>query len=271
MTLADAPYGIKTPEQLLTQGVDLYTCYTFKHDVRTTHNISLSADYRKIADTVLALNPDYWGSSQKEQLHLGLQYFFRKDNRDFFAYPLKGYYLKSGIQFQASHDLRLLYSQLFINAQYYWKLGNRWFASEALSAGVSLKNKKAYIWDQALGYKESPLRGYEYHVIDGQHFVGINSSLRYNIFPKTVFVLHWLPIPKINKPHFALYATTFLDMGGACHGYAGPDNHLSNQFLYSGGISLDLVTYYDLTFSLCYSMNKQREHGFYFEVNIPLK
>ncbi|MCL1973562.1 MAG: hypothetical protein FWG54_01935, partial [Bacteroidetes bacterium] len=104
MTEADAPFGVKTPDLLLTQGVDLFVLYTFKHDVRTTHNILLAADYKKIADTVLTLNPHYWGNAQKERVNLNLHYFFRKDNRNYIAYPLKGYFLKIGTQFYASQD-----------------------------------------------------------------------------------------------------------------------------------------------------------------------
>ncbi|MCL2738025.1 MAG: hypothetical protein FWE30_01095 [Bacteroidales bacterium] len=270
MTVEDAPFNVKMPDQLLEQSFNLFAHYTFRYDVRTTHNFALSSGYQKIADTVLTLNPDYWGLNRNERIYLNFKYFFKKDNRDYIAYPLKGYFLKTEGRLYVSHDLGVRYAQLNANAQYYWKLGHRWYASEKFTAGASIKNTRAYILDQALGYEESALRGYEYYVIDGQHYANLNSSIRYNLMPKTIYVLHWLSaLPKFNKIHFALYATAFFDMGAVYHRYPGPNNYLSNRFLYSGGIGLDLVTYYDIVFVLNYSMNRQGERGLYFSLKLP--
>jgi len=270
MTDEDAPLSLKTPEFILNQGIGWSLNYTFKHNVRTTHNVSFYGDYRKIADTVLVIHPEYWGDDRTERLNLQLQYFFKKDHRDYIPYPRKGYLLKTGAHIYTTTDLSVRYAQLYMNAHYYWNPGGRWYVSEKLAAGISAKNVKAYILDQALGYGEGALRGYEYHVVDGQHYINLNSTLKYNILPKTVFVINWLSaLSKFNKIHFALYANTFFDMGIAYHRYPGTTNHLSNRFLYSGGVGLDLVTYYDMVFSLHYSMNKQQEHGLFFAFKLP--
>jgi outer membrane protein assembly factor BamA len=271
MTLEDAPLKIKRPDLFLSQSVSGYLNYTYRHDVRRTHNISFGYEYKKISDTILQINPDFWGNSRTERLNLSLQYFFRVDQRDYIAFPLKGHYLKTEGNIYLSDDLSVRYFQAKGNAQYYWTLGNRWYASERLTAGLSLKNAKAYILDRALGYEENVLRGYEYHVIDGQHFIASNSTLRYNIIPKRVFIIDWLSaLPKFNKIHYALYAHTFIDIGCTYHHYPNLDNHLSNMLLYGSGVGFDFVTYYDMVFSLSFAINRQKEHGFYFSFKLPI-
>ena len=270
MTVDDAPLRMKTPNQILKQNISWYLNYTYRHDVRTTHNLYIGLEHKKMADTILLINPDYWGNDQRERLNATLQYFFRTDQRDYTPYPLKGYYLKIGGNLFVTNDLSVRYLQLNTNAQYYWDLGKRWYAAGRITAGISIKNTKAYILDQALGYGENVLRGYEYHVVDGQHFAALNSTLRYNIVPKKVFVINWLSkLSKFNKIHFAFYANAFWDMGVTSHQYLAPFNYLSNQFLYSGGLGIDLVTYYDIILTLNYSINKQNDRGFYFSFKLP--
>ena len=270
MTISDTPLSIKTPDLILEQSLDLFFHYTYRYNVRITHNVSLFSEYKKIADTILLVNPNYWGNSHRERLNLQLQYFFKTDQRDYAPYPLKGYFLKVGANLYASHDLSVRYAQLNANAQYFKKWSDRWFSEERITAGVSAKNRKAYVLDQALGYGENVLRGYEYHVIDGQYYTTLNNTIKYNIVPKTIFVVNWLSaLPKFNKIHFALYAHAFVDMGAAFHHYPDPSNQLSNQFLYSGGVGLDLVTYYDIVFTLSYSINRQGERGIYFSFKLP--
>jgi len=272
MTIDDAPLQLKIPEQMLYESAYGYIAYTYRHDARRTHNVSVGYEYKKIADTLLLINPDYWGNQRSARTNLSLQYFFKVEQRDFIPFPLKGYYLKMEGNFYVSTDLSVRYFQAKGNAQYYLPLGGRWFVSERLTAGVSMKNTKAYILDQALGYDEHVLRGYEYHVIDGQHYAALNSTLRFNIIPTKIFVIEWLSaLSKFNKIHYALYAHTFIDMGAALHRYPNRENHLSNQFLYSSGIGLDFVTYYDIVLSLSYSINRQREKGLYFSFKLPLE
>jgi outer membrane protein assembly factor BamA len=270
MTIDDAPLQLKVADQFLTQNIRGYFNYTYRHDVRRTHNVSFGYEYKKIADTIIAINSHYWGNQRRERMNMNLQYFFRVDQRDYIPYPLRGYFLKTEGNIFVTNDLSVRYAQVRANAQYYLPLGNRWFAAGKMTAGASVKNTKAYILDKALGYGEDVLRGYEYHVVDGQYFTSVNTTLRFTIIPKKIFVINWLSaLSKFNKIHYALYSHTFVDMGIAFHQYPDLSNHLSNQFLYSGGVGLDLVTYYDIVFTLSFSMNKQREHGVYFSFKLP--
>jgi len=43
-----------------------------------------------------------------------------------------------------------------------------------------------------------------------------------------------------------------------------PDNtRLSNKFIFGGGLGIDFVTYYDAVLRLEYSVNSEKEFGFF--------
>ena len=270
ITKEDSPLPLKVKDDFLTQGLQWYVNYSYRPHVRAVHNVNFSYAHTKLADTVLALNPHYWGSNDTERLNLDLQYFFRVDERDYSPFPTKGFYLKTGARFYFSNNWAIRYIQANANAQYYLPLHERWFAGGKITAGTSAKNARAYTLDRALGYGENVIRGYEYHVVDGQHFASFNGSIFYKIMPKKVIVINWLSaLSKFNKIHFTLYAHAFFDMGAAFHSYPDSFNRLSNQFLYSTGLGLDLVTYYDIILNVNYSINKQGEKGFHLSLKLP--
>jgi len=120
------------------------------------------------------------------------------------------------------------------------------------------------------------LRGYEYIVADGQSFVIFNNTLKFNILKKRTFTLNWLSfLPKFNKIHLSIYANAHFDAGYARNKWDYHLNSLSNQWLYAGGLGLDLVTYYDMVIGIDYSVNKQCNHGFFswknffFSIKVP--
>jgi hypothetical protein len=57
-------------------------------------------------------------------------------------------------------------------------------------------------------------------------------------------------------------------------GYANSEHvinsKLTNEFLYSGGLGIDLVTYYDKVLRIEYSLNKFGEHGIFFHLAAPI-
>ena len=77
---------------------------------------------------------------------------------------------------------------------------------------------------------------------------------------------------------FAVYLKTYFDMGYArnydFYEVEGQNTRLSNKFLYGTGVGLDIVTFYDLVLRLEYSINAERETGFFFnfkkEFNLQL-
>ncbi|MDD4639710.1 MAG: hypothetical protein PHT63_08180, partial [Bacteroidales bacterium] len=152
-------------------------------------------------------------------------------------------------------------------AQYFLPLGKRWYLATALTAGISATNTQGYIYNRAIGYKYASMRGYEYYVIDGQHYFVFNPTLRYQILPTKIINLHLFPfLKKFNKMHLTIYGKSYFDTGYAYHPNPAPGNTLANNFIYSGGLGIDLVTYYDINLSLDYSFNQLGDSGFFFSI-----
>jgi len=241
--------------------------YTFKPKIRISHSFAFNYESIYISDTILKLNPKYWGGENTVRKGIGFNYAHTSDQRDNIQYPLEGYFIKEEFRGYLSLDNSLKYGQIRANLQYYYPLSKRWNISANLSAGVSKKNTEAYIFDSAIGYENVILRGYEYYVADGQHYITFNPTLKYKIMPTVITVIDFLSfLPQFNKVHFTLYGKAFFDMGYSYHSYPNYSNFLSNKFLCSGGIGLDIVSYYDLNLSIDYSFNQLKEHGFFLSI-----
>jgi hypothetical protein len=241
--------------------------YTYRPKIRLSHSFTFSYEKKSISDTILHLNPRYWGTLDTIRSGFGLKYSFISDQRDNIQYPLEGYYIESSFRGYINSTHSLKYGQVRTNLQYFHTLAHRWFFSANFSAGISKKNREAYVFDRAIGYDNVFLRGYEYYVNDGQHYFTLNPTLKYNILPTKVTVINFLSfLPKFNKIHFTIYGKLFFDTGYSYHAYPQYSNYLSNKFLCSGGFGFDIVSYYDINLSIDYSFNQLKEHGFFFSI-----
>ena len=103
-------------------------------------------------------------------------------------------------------------------------------------------------------------------MIDGQRTAIARSSIRYQLFD-TVKQLNWLHIRQFNTLPIAAYITAFADAG-----YVGStvakeyQSRLANQLLAGAGMSLDIVTYYNLVVRLSGAVNREGKGGFYFNL-----
>jgi len=273
----DKPARYNLPDVILEKSLDTRINYTFRPNIRTLHHLSFMHEYSMLADTVLKINPHYWGNDRLQRNAFRLNYRYRLDQRDYHPYPLNGYFLQAGMNTYITSDASVRYAQLILGLQYFKQIQkSRWYVSTVFTGGYSIANKQAYILEKAIGYDNNMMRGYEYTVADGQVFAISNNTLKFNILKKKTFTLNWLAfLPQFNKIHLTIYANAHFDMGYAYNKWDYQLNTLSNQFLYAGGLGIDLVTYYDMVIGIDYSVNKQCEHGFlswknfFFSIKVP--
>lgn len=280
-TVNDKPRRENIPDVMLKTEVESRVNYYYRPNIRTTHNVAFYHVYTQLADTVLRMNPHYWGSDNTLRNAFRLNYWYTHDERDYHPYPLSGYYVRTGLNTYLTSDAALRYAQLTLNLQYFRPLSTRWFVSTAFSGGLSAKNQPAYILDRAIGYDNVMLRGYEYTIADGQAYAVSNNTLKYNLLKTKVYTLGWLQwLPKFSKIPIAVYSNLHVDMGYAHNKYHAnntQNNTLSNQLLWAAGVGLDVVTYYDLVIGVDYSFTKQtvlkKEDGgwggIYFSIKVP--
>jgi len=242
------------------------------------HNLyirqSLETFYKKsgVEDTIVKLNPNYYGVQQKTIDYFSLQYRFTYDYRDYKPYPLKGYMLdaiiiKDGIGVLSNETTNNL--SFYGSAKGYTKLFKRTYFTGALKGRYMPVYKPMYYFNRALGFNEL-VRGYEYYVVDGQSFAVAKANVRFQVIKPRVIHAPIKSFKKFNHMMYALYVGPFADAGFVHDDYFGTLNPLANQYLLGAGIGIDLIAYYDLVFRVEFSVNRLQQTGIFLHLNAPL-
>jgi hypothetical protein len=100
-------------------------------------------------------------------------------------------------------------------------------------------------------------------VIDGQHYGLLKTSLRWAILPFRKVKLKFLKSNKFNTLPLAFYANFNFDMGYVMDNQFNKGNPLAGSLLLGGGLGIDVITFYDISWRAEYSINKNFEHGFF--------
>ena len=262
---------VKDPEHYLDKTFKAAVNYTYRPGHRNSHILSLGYQKTRLRDTVLKINPYYWCTNRLVNDTYTVAYNYNHERRNDKAYPTTGYYAGTEIKVAAADRFNFFYSYMNLKLQYYNEFYPRWYWSSRLNAGTSFKNKRAYIYDQHVGYDDKIITGYDYYVIDGQHFSILNNDIRFCLMPKrTVHLSSSEKAPQFTKIHFALYAKLALDIGYVRDKYRNDTNTLANTFLCGSGLGLDLASFYDIVLNFSYAINKMGEGAFFFGIKAPI-
>jgi outer membrane protein assembly factor BamA len=241
------------------------TGMTISHrpDIAQTHHFSLNYIINTIQDTIAQMNPDYFLDGRTRQAFVHLSYNYVADHRDIRAYPLNGYNFRLSLNkmgLSANHDINTL--SLLLSYSYYFPVYKKWYALLNMQGRVSFPERQPYYNQQGLGYGSSTLRGYDYYVIDGQHFAICRTALKYELL-KTKFTNPFLKGDQFKTLPLAIYLKTYAETGYVQDNYYTKNNHMANKWLVSGGVGIDIFTVYDAAISLEYTWNAQREGNFF--------
>lgn len=262
---------VKDPDNYLDRTFEGDINYSYRPGIRNTHRVNVGFQRIHLGDTVLKINPHYWGTDKLTNNLFKVTYTFSHEHRDYAVYPTKGYFTNTEVKTIAADDFHFFYGSLILRLQYYKDLSTRWFWSSRLNAGVTFRNKQANFLDRNVGYDEKNIIGYDYYVIDGPHFAILNNDIRFCLMPKRIFnVGSWDKLRKFSKIHFALYAKLSYDMAYINDKYRQPSNTLANTYIWGSGIGLDLATYYDIVLNCSYAINKIGERGLFFGIKAPI-
>ncbi len=239
----------------------------------STHAVDINYFRNRIKDTITEINPHYFLDGRLEQQYLQLGYRFFHDKRDLVAYPQRGYVVDVRTQklgLGVYDDINLWRLTVLFN--HYVPLSSRWSAATTLNAYASGPRRQPYANFLGLGFQNLWLRGYETYTIQGQHFALQQNDLRWQAF-STVFNLdRIIPFDQFNKIPMALYLKAFYDHGGVSNSVSYPlEQRLNNRYLYSAGVGLDVVSFYDFVFRVGYpilvSSGVDRQYFFSFRAS----
>jgi len=246
--------------------------YVYRPYINNSHNFYLNFFEYNVSDTIIKLNPDFLVNKNSHLEAFTLDYIFARDNRDIKAYPLKGSYFELFIGQTLSIPFRATsFSSTIIIPSYYkyFELSNNLYFSTGINLKISYNNTYSYFYSKALGYNHN-LHGFEYNTIEGQHFILFKNLFKIALLKPRVSEISFIPFPKFNKIHYAFYFNVYADCGYVVNKYNTPLNNYANKFLYSGGVGIDFVTYYDRTIRAEYSINGFGVAGFYLHLTAPI-
>jgi len=271
-TKNNKPEYFKFAYQPVYQEKKIFVNYTYRPYFYGQHNFFINYLEYNIADTISKLNKNFFDNQTSRKNYLKFDYIYSYDRRDSKAYPLHGFFYS--LDLDEINTLPLSSSAYFSNTIYsdlYWydELTPKIFYAGAFNFKVSATTGDSYFIDKALGYYYN-MHGFEYNIIDGQHFVMFRNLIKFNLIPTRASDFKFLLIPKFSKIHYALYANLFADCGYVSSTLPENGNTYANKFLYSGGVGLDLVTYYDLTLRFEYSVTRFGVQGFYINLSAPI-
>lgn len=246
--------------------------FLFRPALYNSHAIGIDYKHNRVHDTIAQLNPEFFKYGRTEQRYVRLGYKFKRDKRDIVNYPLHGHYfdvelVPTFVGFE--HKPEVLFWTL-ASYKKFFEISKRFFYAFALKTKVSAGPSQAYFNIRALGYGNDFVRGYEYYVMDGRHFVLYRSNLKFNLLPTKVFAFEKINLNKFNKIPMALHLNLIGDAGYVWDDRNMPGNYLSNLPVFGYGLGLDFVTYYSVVARFEYSFNSLGERGFFFHMTLPI-
>ena len=238
------------------------------------HN-KLQINYHKweFADSLIAYNPYYSPDSTKSTQYFGIHYKLKLDHRDYKPYPLTGYYTdlvlnKTGL---GLFDSGINTFSIKSTSRKYFHIHNRFYGAIGLIAKKSWGGFQPYMIERGLGYGRDYIRGYEYYIIDGQDYIVAKSNIKFALIPKKTFNINFISSKKFNTIPISIYLNIFADAGYVNNKQIfSPTNMLPNDFQYSGGLGLDLSTYYDAVARVEWAINAMGESRVYLHFIAPI-
>lgn len=233
---------------------------------KTYGSLRWGAYYKEliINDSLSALNPEYIisdnNTSKFFQLRLGYKWS-KTDNR---GYPLLGstYEVKAN-----QYGLGIVSNQVNLftlegEIKKYWQLRPKLWFQTGVWGKYSLYDEMPYSLQEGLGYGDNYVRGFEFYVIDAQHYVYSRNNIRIPLLRNKEFNVPIIKMEQFKKLPYAFYFNVYADVG-----YAVDDlyrfSSVANQTLFGSGVGIDLITAYDRAMRFEYSFNNQGENGFY--------
>lgn len=240
--------------------------YTYRNSFYDIHSFKIEHRRSDINDTIAVLNPNYFGEGKLSQEYTTISYAYSHDHRDLVAYPLSGHYFLATIQ-KTGLGIRDEINKTEGSLSYarFIDLTKGLYFSTYFSGYWSFPEEIPYAFYNAIGYRRLFLRGYEVYLIEGSNFIVNKTTLKKRIF-SNIYRFNF-PIEQFRRVPIDIYFKIYGDLGYAKN-YPGYDinDQLSDILLTGVGAGFDVVTFYDAVVRFEYSINREGQKGFFFNV-----
>jgi outer membrane protein assembly factor BamA len=233
---------------------------TYRRAIKTTHRFGIAYNEELVGDTIAKLNPSYFSPGRTRIRFPELYYTMTYFDLDYIPYPTRGYAAELTVDKKGFNNIINLW-QLSFKGSANYQLFRKTFLNLNVNSTVKLPFKQPYFNKQMLGYGDTFLQGYEYYVIDGVAGGYLKATLARQLFNFKIRI----PANKystIDNIPFRVYGKIYGNAGYIHNPHPGLNN-LTDRMLYSCGIGLDILTFYDFTLKLEWSFNQLGQNGLY--------
>jgi outer membrane protein assembly factor BamA len=239
-----------------------------RNTVEDINTIHIELNRQTIADSVLALNPDFHTTgNNKTFMQMEIKKVMNK--RKTFSYPLAGSYLEIALRqrffFEQGESPS---TRIQLNYAKYFKINDKNFYNVGVMSQYNLVNSISASENIALGYRQN-LRGFDFYVIDGQHFIMLKQNLNTTLLGEKIIKINIIPSEKFNQIPLSIYGGVFGDVGYVSDNKYMNINVLSNKLLYGIGAGLHIVSYYDQVLTVECTLNSLRQYGIFVNTKFP--
>lgn len=228
----------------------------YRPKVRTRHALRIAYTSSMVDTSVIKLNPNFFPSGKNSLRFPEITYAINHFNVDYIPYPTKGITVSASLMRRGFTKEMNLW-QLSSSASYTIPVFEKSQLYLQATGMVKLPFTQPFYNKRLFGYGDLYMRGLEYYVIDGvAGFVARATARRevlsFNIKPPIRVSGH-------DKVPFRIFLKVYGDLGYAYD--KDPINYssLSNKWLRSYGVGIDVVSFYDFVIRFEYSFNQLNE------------
>lgn len=236
--------------------------YTYRPGLRTVHAVSLSYTHQEVDPRINQINPKYYGYFRNVISFPELSYSINYVNVDYKPYPLTGWLADGGVLKRGINKEMNMW-QFNGRVTKGWQLSKKNFFTSQAAVILRYPLDQPYINQRMFGYGDMYLRGLEDYVIDGSTGFLTRQTYRRELFRFSVPT--YIKSRSHDRIPFRIYARLFGDAGYACN-KTFTANSLTNTLLYTYGVGLDIVTFYDFNLRIDYSLNQLGQKGLFLHI-----
>jgi outer membrane protein assembly factor BamA len=254
------------------QTADIRASLTYRPGLYHYFELKATGNWIQISDSLYSLDSNYLAQGKKENTSLSIYMDYAYDSRNSKSYPLSGNYLKVFLNKIGmgliSKDVDYFYYG--VNFHFYQTLAERWHVAEMFKLENSSGEDHPYYYQLNLIDKKNFIRGYDLYTIKGDMMYYCRNDLKYTLVkPNTKKVKQGQEKNKFKALQYAFYLNLFADAGYVTNKFT-ENNPYNNKLLFSWGVGLDFVTYYDLVFRFEYAFTSIGTNGFFIEFGMPI-
>jgi outer membrane protein assembly factor BamA len=234
--------------------------------------IKFIGQWVSISDSLYSLDSNYLAKGKTKNFSSSLYADYAYDSRNSKSYPLMGNYLrffvnKVGLGLVSKDVDYFFYG---VDFHFYQKISEKFYVAEMFKLENSSGEDHPYFYQLNMTQKKDFLRGYDLFTVKGDQMYFFRSNFKYELVkPSLKKVKEGQEKNKFKNLQYAFYLNAFAD-AGYCVNKFTENNPLNNKMLYSWGLGIDFVTYYDMVLRFEYAFTSNKTNGFYIGFGMPI-